>query len=198
MRSHTTIVYILSLILLVHASCRPDYDPLFRDLTPEETGLHFSNTLSYSEEFNIIDFLYYYDGGGVAVGDINNDGLTDIYLVSNEGNNGLFLNLGDMRFRDITGSAGLESPGLWKSGVTMADINGDGLLDIYQCRLGNYKSVTGHNELYINQGDLTFTEEAAKYNLDFEGYSTQAAFFDMDNDDDLDVYLLNHSVNSQR
>lgn len=173
-------------------------EKLFVDLTAEETGLDFSNKLSNSPEFNMIDYLYYYDGGGVAVGDINNDGLSDIYLVSNEGNNALYLNLGEMKFQDISESAGVKSPGLWKNGVSMADVNGDGLLDIYLCRLGEHKGVTGKNELYINQGDLTFREEAAKYNLDFVGFSTQAAFFDMDNDGDLDVYLLNHSVHKRR
>lgn len=146
----------------------------------------------------MIDYLYYYDGGGVALGDINNDGLSDIYLVSNEGDNALYLNQGNMHFMDISESAGVKSPGLWKTGVSMVDINGDGWLDIYLCRLGNYKGVRGKNELYINQGDLTFKEEAAKYNLDFVGFSTQAGFFDMDNDGDLDVYLLNHSVHTTR
>jgi len=173
-------------------------EKLFNDLSAEATGLDFTNQLSNSEDFNMIDYLYYYDGGGVAIGDINNDGLSDIYLVSNEGDNGLFLNQGEMNFLDISESAGVKSPGLWKTGVSMADVNGDGLLDIYLCRLGNYKGVRGKNQLYINQGNLTFKEEAAKYNLDFIGFSTQAAFFDMDNDGDLDVYLLNHSVHNQR
>lgn len=146
----------------------------------------------------MIDYLYYYDGGGVAVGDINNDGLSDIYLVSNEGFNALYLNLGNMKFQDISESAGVSAHGQWKNGVSMADVNGDGWLDIYLCRLGAYKGVTGKNELYINQGDMTFREEASTYNLDFSGFATQAAFFDMDNDGDLDVYLLNHSVHTQR
>jgi hypothetical protein len=187
------------LVTIVLFSCRPESaNTLFDDLGPAETGLRFANVLSNSEQFNMIDYLYYYDGGGVAVGDINNDGLSDIYLVSNEGQNGLFLNLGNMKFKDISQTAGVTSPGKWKNGVSMVDINGDGLLDIYQCRLGDYKGIKGKNELYVNQGDLTFTEEAAKYNLDFVGFSTQAAFFDMDNDGDLDVYLLNHSVHSRR
>lgn len=183
---------------IFYLSCqKPTEGKLFHNLSSDRTGLYFTNNLSNSEDFNMIDYLYYYDGGGVAVGDINNDGLSDIYLVSNEGDNGLFLNQGGMNFRDISESAGVRSRGLWKTGVSMVDVNGDGLLDIYLCRLGNYKGVTGKNELYINQGDLTFAEEAAKYNLDFVGFSTQAAFFDMDNDGDLDVYLLNHSVHTQ-
>ncbi len=191
----------VSLLLAIGAltpSCqqKPSGSTLFTDLPGEKTGIYFENNLSYSEKFNMIDYLYYYDGGGVAIGDINNDGLSDIYLVANEGNNALYLNRGNMRFEDISESAGVKSPGLWKTGVSMVDINGDGLLDIYLCRLGSYKGVTGKNELYINQGDLTFKEEASLYNLDFAGFSTQVAFFDMDNDGDLDAYLLNHSVHA--
>jgi hypothetical protein len=171
---------------------------LFHDRTSAETGIDFTNQLRYSEDFNMIDYLYYYDGGGVAVGDINNDGLSDVYFVSNEGGNALYLNLGNMKFSNITISAGVVSPGPWKSGVSMADVNGDGLLDIYLCRMGDYKGITGHNELFINQGDLTFVEEASEYNLDFVGFATQASFFDMDNDGDLDVYLLNHSVHTSK
>ncbi len=186
---------LLAFLGICSVSCKKTpVDTLFEDLPSTESGVSFSNDISSSEEFNMIDYLYYYDGGGVAIGDINNDGLSDIYLVSNEGENGLFLNQGDMKFLDISESAGVKSPGLWKTGVSMADVNGDGLLDIYLCRLGHYKGVEGKNELYINQGDLTFKEEAARYNLDFSGFSTQAAFFDMDNDNDLDLYLLNHSV----
>ena len=180
--------------------CSTPYDEqrLFRDLSPDVTGIEFSNLLNHSEEFNMIDYLYYYDGAGVAIGDINNDGLSDVYLVSNEGENALYLNQGAMKFKDISKSAGVSSPGLWKTGVSMVDVNGDGLLDIYQCRLGNYKGVTGKNELYINQGNLTFKESAGEYNLDFSGFSTQVAFFDMDLDGDLDAYMLNHSVHSSR
>lgn len=186
----------LALVLLVVACQSSTEKTLFVDLASSHTGIFFENSLSYSEEFNMIDYLYYYDGGGVALGDINNDGMVDIYLVSNEGDNALYLNLGEMKFKEISESAGVRSPGSWKTGVSMVDINGDGLLDIYQCRLGNYKGITGKNELYINQGDLTFVEEAANYNLDFSGFATQTAFFDMDNDGDLDAYLLNHSVHS--
>ena len=171
---------------------------LFKDLPAAETGLDFINHISNAENFNMIDYLYYYDGGGVALGDINNDGLIDIYLVSNEEDNGLYLNQGGMKFLNISETAGVRSPGLWKTGVSMVDINGDGLLDIYLCRLGNYRGVTGKNQLYVNQGNLTFKEEAAAYNLDFKGFSTQAAFFDMDNDGDLDVYLLNHSTHTEQ
>ena len=189
-------LWVLIAIASLAACKNKGSEPMFKDLTHRQTGIDFSNRLSHSEAFNMIDYLYYFDGGGVAVGDINNDGLSDIYLVSNEQENRLYLNLGDMKFKDITQDAGVASPGLWKTGVSMADVNGDGLLDIYLCRLGSYKGVEGANQLFINQGDLTFKEAAQQYNLNFKGFSTQAAFFDMDNDGDLDVYLLNHSVHS--
>ena len=190
---------ILIAISILSLSCQhSSREQLFKDLSAEETELRFINQLAASEKFNIVKYLYYYDGGGVAVGDINNDGLSDIYLVSNEGDNGLFLNKGGLKFNDISESSGTKSSGLWKSGVSMADVNGDGFLDIYLCRLGDYQGVTGKNELYINQGDLTFKEEAELYNLDFQGFATQAAFFDMDNDNDLDVYLLNHSIHTDQ
>ncbi|MEQ8474165.1 MAG: VCBS repeat-containing protein [Marinoscillum sp.] len=171
---------------------------MFELVDSKKTGITFVNELVYSDSFNIIDYLYYYNGGGLAVGDINNDGLEDIYFSSNNGENKLYLNKGSFQFQDITESAGLRSPGAWKTGVTMADVNGDNLLDIYLCRIGDYKGVTGHNELYINNGDNTFTESSAKFGLDFQGFSTQAAFFDYDIDGDLDMYLLNHSIHTVR
>lgn len=171
---------------------------MFELLGEEETGIAFVNQVEYSDDFNIIDYLYFYNGGGLAVGDINNDGLEDLYFSSNNQGNKLYLNQGSFRFLDITESAGLTSSGAWKTGVTMADVNGDNLLDIYLCRIGSYKGVSGHNELYINNGDSTFTESAAQYGLDFRGFSTQAAFFDYDLDGDLDMYLLNHSIHTVR
>jgi enediyne biosynthesis protein E4 len=174
----------------------PDY--LFESIDPLKSGITFSNDLDENEDFNIIEYLYFYNGGGVAVGDINNDGLVDIYFSANQLPNRLYLNKGNLEFEDITELAGLSSPGAWKTGVSMVDINGDGLLDIYVCRLGNYKGIEGKNELYINNGDLTFTERAEEYGLDFKGFSTQAAFFDYDGDGDLDMYLLNHAVHTER
>jgi enediyne biosynthesis protein E4 len=160
-------------------------EALFKSLDPKKTGIDFTNALTETEEFNIIEYLYFYNGGGVTVGDINNDGLLDIYFSSNQLPNKLFLNKGNMTFEDITEQAGVGSSGPWKTGVSMVDINGDGLLDIYVCRLGDWKGITGKNELYINNGDLTFTESANQYGLDFQGFSTQAAFFDYDRDGDL-------------
>ncbi|MBN3583872.1 VCBS repeat-containing protein [Algoriphagus aestuarii] len=195
--------HFLIFTLFILTSCTQNSDlkekeSLFDSLPPEETGVDFSNTLIETEEFNIIEYLYFYNGGGVAAGDINNDGLVDLYFSSNQGPNKLYLNKGGIVFEDITQTAGMTSEGPWKTGVTMADINGDGLLDIYVCRLGNWKTVVGRNELYINNGDLTFTESAKEYGLDFQGFSTQAAFFDFDKDGDLDMYLLNHAVHTER
>jgi hypothetical protein len=170
---------------------------LFNTVPSSLSNVNFSNQLTETEDFNIIEYLYFYNGGGVALGDINNDGLLDIYLTGNQTSNKLYLNKGNWQFEDITLKAGVASPGEWKTGVTMVDINGDGLLDIYQCRLGNYKGIKGENELFINQGDLTFTEEAERYGLNFSGFSTQSAFLDFDLDGDLDMYLLNHSVHTE-
>ncbi len=169
----------------------------FIKLSPEYSGIYFQNSLEESEEFNIIEYLYYYNGGGVAVGDINNDGLSDIYFTANEKENKLYLNKGNLEFQDITISAGVEMKGPWKTGVSMADVNGDGFLDIYVCRVSNYKGLVGHNELYINNGNLTFTERSKTFGLNFRGFSTHSAFFDMDNDGDLDMYLLNHAVHTR-
>ena len=184
------------LFILLGACEQAGEGHLFAELPQESSGITFTNTLAESESFNIIEYLYYYNGGGVALGDINNDGLPDIYFTSNEGENKLYLNQGDLKFQDITEQAGVASAGMWKTGVSMADVNGDGWLDLYQTRVSGYKGLTGHNELYLNNGDLTFTENAAQWGIDFEGFSTHSGFFDLDNDGDLDFYLLNHAVHT--
>ena len=185
------------LIILLIFSCE-EKNTLFEKVSENTSNIRFRNDLVENEKFNLIEYLYFYNGGGVTTGDINNDGLIDIYLSSNQGSNKLYINNGDLNFTDITEKAGLKSEGEWKTGVNMVDINGDGLIDIYQTRLGGYKNVSGKNQLFINNGDLTFTERAEEYGLDFEGFSTHSAFFDYDGDGDLDIYLLNHSVHTER
>ncbi len=191
---------VLIIVLLIF-SCKPEEkekNELFSLLSPDTTNVDFVNQLTETEQFNIIQYLYFNNGAGVAAGDINNDGLADLYFTSNQNPNKLYLNKGNLKFEDITDKAGVAGKGDWKTGVTMADVNGDGFLDIYVCQVGKYKVVHGKNQLFINQGDLTFKEEAHEYGLDFQGFSTQAAFFDYDMDGDLDMYLLNHSVHTSR
>ncbi len=193
-------IHVLVILLLIF-SCKPgvkEKDELFTLLSPAITKVDFANQLKENEQFNIIQYLYFNNGAGVAAGDINNDGLIDLYFTSNQNSNKLYLNKGNFKFEDITKKAGVAGTGDWKTGVTMADVNGDGFLDIYVCQVGKYKVLHGRNQLFINQGDLTFKEEAQKYGLDFQGFSHQAAFFDYDMDGDLDMYLLNHSVHTAR
>ena len=155
------------------------------------------NELPERPEFNILNYLYYYNGAGVAVGDVDGDGLQDLYFSSNLGSNRLYRNKGNYTFEDITERAGVKGPEGWKTGVTMADVNGDNHIDIYVSAV-NYLTMHGHNVLYVNNGDGTFTDRTKEFGLEFAGYSTQAAFFDFDSDGDLDMYLLNHSTHGER
>lgn len=171
--------------------------PLFELLKPEATGVTFANTLPEKADFNILNYLYYYNGGGVAVGDIDGDGLPDLYFTSNLGPNKLYRNKGNYQFEDITDKAGVADSIGWKTGVTMADVNGDGKIDIYVSG-ADYLGMHGRNVLYINNGDGTFTDRTKEYGLDRVGYNTQALFFDYDGDGDLDMYLLDHSTHAER
>ncbi|MHA4806890.1 VCBS repeat-containing protein [Flavitalea flava] len=200
---HPCKAFALFCYCLVFFQCRPGpshfNDPagqkkLFDLVPPDSSHINFQNTVTYNEQFNVFTYRNFYNGGGVAIGDINNDGLPDIFFISNTGPNRLYLNLGNFTFRDITVPAGILKKGKWSTGVTMADVNGDGLLDIYVCNSADVQGDNKQNELYINKGDLTFSEEALSYGLaDKGGKSTQAAFFDYDHDGDLDMFLLNNS-----
>jgi enediyne biosynthesis protein E4 len=170
----------------------PARDAVFKRVQSGESGVTFRNDLkeTYANFFD--DFAYVYNGAGVGIGDLNNDGLPDIYFTGNEVPNKLYLNVGNMKFKDISKTAGVEGNGKWNNGVTMADVNADGFLDIYVCKGGWQETEDQRrNLLYINQGDLTFKEMASTYGLDESGYSIHASFFDMDNDNDLDVYITN-------
>jgi enediyne biosynthesis protein E4 len=167
---------------------------VFDLLSSKKTGISFNNKLTEDAKNNILTYEYFYNGGGVAIGDINNDGLDDLFFTGNMVENKLYLNQGDFKFKDISNSSGTKGKTSWTTGVTMVDINGDGLLDIYVCYSGNGNLDSRRNQLFINQGDLTFREEAKTYGLDDPSNSTQALFFDFDNDGDLDLYLLNHHI----
>lgn len=190
------------LLLLFVSACKqkdreetgkPGENTLFHLMKPAETGIDFINEVSDGESFNILTYRNFYNGGGVAIGDINNDALPDLYFTANQKKNKLYLNKGNFRFEDITAKAGVGGTMDWSTGVTMADVNGDGWLDIYVCNSGDVGGSNKKNELFINNGNLTFSEKGKEYNLDNEGYSTHAAFFDYDTDGDLDCYILNNS-----
>ena len=168
-------------------------DYLFTQLSSDSTGIDFTNTVKNEKDFNIFKYRNFYNGAGVGIGDINNDGLPDVYLTSNMGKNKLYLNKGNFQFEDITLISKTGGTRSWSTGVTMVDINHDGFLDIYVSNAGNVEGDDRRNELFINNGDLTFTEEAAKFDLDENGFTTHAAFLDYDGDGDLDVYILNNS-----
>lgn len=197
--------FIIALLLCVYCiifSCKGDKhidNPKFVALEKEKTGLDFNNKLTPTPEFNLFSYMYYYNGAGIGTGDFNNDGLVDLFFSANQGTNKLYLNKGHLQFEDVTLKAHVQQDSGWSTGVSVVDINNDGLLDIYVCKVGHYKSLNSKNQLLvckgIKDGIPFYQDEADQYGLDFSGFSTQAAFFDYDGDGDLDMFLLNHSVN---
>ena len=187
-------------VLFLAACQQKNVPPLLALVAPATSGLNFVNQLEETDSMNIIQYLYFYNGGGVGVGDFNGDGLPDLFLTANQADNKLYLNKGDFQFRDITDQAGITQEGNWSTGVNVVDVNGDGWLDVYVCQVGAYKAFHGRNQLFIHQGLRDgipyFKEQAANFGLDHAGFSTQSAFFDYDRDGDLDMYLLCHSVHS--
>jgi enediyne biosynthesis protein E4 len=176
-----------------NVSSKEGISTLFRLLPGDSTGIRFINQLQTREDFDVFRYRNFYNGGGVGIGDINNDGLADVFLTSNMGDNRLYLNKGNWKFEDISAKAGVKGIKVWSTGVSMADVNGDGWLDIYVCNSGDIKGNNRENELFINNKDLTFSDQAPRYGLNDDGYSTHAAFFDYDKDGDLDCYVLNNS-----
>jgi hypothetical protein len=194
---HNKNIFPLVIVLILCFQCstkkEKESTTLFNLVENNKTNIHFKNTVKENLYFNFLNYAYIYNGGGVAVGDINNDGLEDVYFTSNQESNRLYLNQGNLEFKDITVKAKVSDNIGWTTGVTMIDINNDGWLDIYVCKSGSLKSHQNRkNKLFINQKDNTFKENAAAYGLDHFGFSTQAYFFDFDNDEDLDMYLVNH------
>lgn len=189
------------LLILFMGACdtnRPESEPdtLFLLLESEHTGIDFQNEVEYTEEYNTYTYRNFYNGAGVGLGDFNHDGLPDIYFCGNIVDNKLYINKGNFIFEDVTAQAGVACSGVWSTGVSIADVNGDGWLDIYVCKSGDPRGKHRHNELFINNGDLTFTERAEEYGIADLGLSTHASFFDFDRDGDLDCYLLNNSFQS--
>jgi hypothetical protein len=194
---------LIPLMLMLAPACQQAHNsapPIFEVMDRSRTGLDFINALHPTKAFNVFNYMYYFNGGGIGAGDFNNDGRIDLFFAANQGKNKLYLNTGDLHFKDVTDEARIPEDGAWSTGVSVVDINNDGLLDIYICRVGQLDGLPkAHNQLLVCQGiDSSgvpwYKDEAKEYGLDFSGFSTQAVFFDYDGDGDLDMYLLNHSI----
>ncbi|MEJ7645445.1 MAG: VCBS repeat-containing protein [Chryseolinea sp.] len=201
MKAHNLALASCAFAFMLLSGCSKD-DKQFRLVPSSESGVTFSNILKPTEEFNILNYMYFYNGGGVAIADLNGDTLADIFFTSNQEDNRLYLNRGDLKFEDITAASGTAGLNGWTTGVTTADVNGDGKLDLYVSYVGDYLIYKGRNQLLINQGNNeqgipVFSDQAIEYGLDLVGFSTQAAFFDYDRDGDLDMFLLNHSLHEE-
>ncbi len=184
------IALLLPLLFVISCSKSHENRSLFTKMNPDSTGIFFNNEITFNKDFNIYTYRNFYDGGGVAVGDLSGNGLPDIYFTSNMGDNKLYFNKGNFLFEDVTDRAGVAGTRKWSTGVSLADINGDGWLDIYVTNSGELDD--RRNELFINNGDGTFTESAGQYGIDDPGYSIQATFFDYNGDGYLDLYLINN------
>jgi hypothetical protein len=195
MKSNFLLLFLFfNIILCENLHGQKNITPLFTEVSPSFSGITFQNNLVETPQHNVANYHHFYNGGGVATGDFNNDGLIDIYLTSNQLPNKLYLNKGHFKFEDITKNAGVEGRQGWKTGVSVADVNGDGLLDIYVCYSGDDIAEKRANQLFINNGNLTFTDRAKEMGVADIGYTTNAAFFDYDNDGDLDLFVLNHNI----
>jgi hypothetical protein len=195
------IVLAVSLFVTCAVSCKTGHkeQALFEVLDSDRTGLSFVNKLTPTDSFNLFDYMYYYNGSGVAAGDFNNDGKIDLFFAANQSNNRIYLNEGDLKFKDITAQSKIPQDGGWSTGVSIVDINNDGWLDIYVSGVGNFHSLHSKNQFLICQGINAegipvYADKAKEYGLDYSGFSTQAAFLDIDMDGDLDMFLLNHTV----
>jgi enediyne biosynthesis protein E4 len=199
LRSSIQIGFVLLMLLFCGSCNKKTEDKKFRFVPSSHSGITFKNILKETVEFNIFNYMYFYNGAGVATGDFNGDNLPDLYFTSNQDPNQLYLNQGDLKFKDVTKEAGVEGFKGWATGVSIADVNNDGRLDIYVGYLGDYLIFKGKNQLFINEGNNEqgipqFTDRAMEFGLDLVGFATQATFFDYDRDGDLDMFMLNHSL----